>query len=128
LRVEVERGGLGGAHAEQALPHRLLRVALAERAVAAAPIVHDIVNSQLSTRKPRVSSTETEDHFLLSSILPRHDGPPMKEGAAPAAAAAAAVRNPVAEAGQAGTGVHVLVGGGLASLTRVASSVHLAVR
>jgi hypothetical protein len=127
LRVEVERGGLGGAHAEQALPHRLLRVALAERAVAAAPIVHDIVNSQLSTRKPRVSSTETEDHFLLSSILPRHDGPPMKEGAAPAAAAAA-VRNPVAEAGQAGTGVHVLVGRGLASLTRVASSVHLAVR
>ena len=32
----------------------------------------------------------------------------MKEGAAPATAAAA-VQNPVAEAGQAGTGVHVLV-------------------
>jgi hypothetical protein len=60
LRVEVERGGLGGAHAEQALPHRLLRVALAERAVAAAPIVHG-----LEQRLDGVRAEKTQENNIV---------------------------------------------------------------
>jgi hypothetical protein len=59
-RLLHERGGLRGAHPEQALPHRPLRVALGERPVAAACVVHG-----LEQRLDGVRAEKTQENNIV---------------------------------------------------------------